>query len=72
MHEQIIAFLSAQPQGATDEAMQDGLGMAQNTQRPRRRELEQQGIVEASGQTALTRAGRKAVLWRLKDRKAAP
>jgi len=50
--------------GATDEEIQDGLGMNPNTQRPRRRELQQKGLVEDSGHVRATRSGRKAVVWR--------
>lgn len=49
--------------GATDEEIQDGLGMAQNTERPRRRELQLGGFIQDSGNTRTTRSGRKAVVW---------
>lgn len=49
--------------GGTDEEMQTALQMSPNTQRPRRVELEQLGLVQNSGRTRLTRAGRKAVVW---------
>lgn len=49
--------------GATDEEAQRRLSMSANTQRPRRRELEQSGLVENSGRTRLTTARRKAVVW---------
>jgi hypothetical protein len=39
--------------------------MAGNSQRPARRKLVKVGIVEDSGETRLTRAGRKAIVWRL-------
>lgn len=52
--------------GATDEEIQDGLGMAQNTERPRRVELVEAGSVVDSGETRKTRSGRKAVIWRAK------
>ena len=66
-HARIIAHLTAH-ESATDEEMQDALEMAPNTQRPRRRELEQQAVVEDSGLTRATKSGRKAVLWRLRRR----
>ena len=49
--------------GATDEESQRRLSMGANTQRPRRRELEQSGLVVNSGRTRLTTARRKAVVW---------
>ena len=64
LHLAIIGHLKVSD-GATDEEMQDALEMAPNTQRPRRRELELQGVVEDSGRTRATRSGRKAILWRL-------
>lgn len=50
-------------QGATDEEMQRELDMAANTQRPRRRELQQAGLILDSGTTRATRSGRQAVVW---------
>ena len=49
--------------GATDEQMQESLAMNPSTQRPRRIELVELGLVRDSGRTGLTRSGRKAVLW---------
>jgi len=49
--------------GATDEEIQDRLRMNPNTQRPRRRELQQAGLVRDSGDKRTTRAGRYAVVW---------
>jgi hypothetical protein len=65
LHRAIMGLLREQPEGATDEEMQDELFMLANTQRPRRRELQLAGIVEDSGKTRLTRTGRNAVVWRL-------
>lgn len=53
--------------GATDEEMQFELDMAQNTQRPRRRELQQWGLVIDSGTTRATKSGRQAVVWVLAE-----
>src|SRR4051812_13697212 len=47
---------------ATDESLQKHLGWEGSTMRPRRRELVQQGYVEAVG-TSTTEAGRRAKLW---------
>jgi len=49
--------------GATDEEMQDGLGMPASTQRPRRVELVQRLLVRDSGLQRQTRSGRKATVW---------
>jgi hypothetical protein len=49
--------------GATDEEMQDALGMGGSTQRPRRRELELAETVRNSGRTRRTKSGRNAVVW---------
>ena len=49
--------------GATDEEMQTFLGMAANTQRPRRVELCRAGLVVDSGRRRLTAARRRAVVW---------
>ena len=54
-------------QGATDEEMQLGIPMAANTQRPRRRELEQSGLVIDSEQRRETKSGRRAVVWALRS-----
>lgn len=49
---------------ATDEQIQAGLGMAGNTERPRRVELVRGLLVVDSGQTGKTKAGRPAVMWK--------
>lgn len=50
----------------TDEQMQDALGMNPSTQRPRRVELWQRGLVEDSGERDRTKSGRAAVVWRVR------
>jgi hypothetical protein len=50
--------------GATDEEMQLALGMNPNTQRPRRRELEDAGLIVRDG-TRKTKSRRNADVWRL-------
>lgn len=62
LHAKILGYLCCVP-GATDEEIQLGLNMPANTQRPRRRELQQAGQVKDSGEVRLTRARRKAVVW---------
>lgn len=49
--------------GATDEDMQLIMKMNPSTQRPRRIELVEMGLVLDSGRTRPTRSGRKAVVW---------
>lgn len=41
--------------------------MAGNTERPRRRELEQRGLVKATCMRRLTTTGREASVWRVVD-----
>jgi transcription initiation factor IIE alpha subunit len=49
----------------TDEEIQDGLGMNQSTQRPRRVELCNDGLIKADGEKQ-TKSGRKATTWCVK------
>ena len=49
--------------GATDDEIQHALSMTGNTERPRRRELEQAGWIYVSAETRRTAAGRKAAVW---------
>lgn len=63
LHERVLAYLRGNP--ATDEEMCDALALGGNTLRPRRRELELNGLIENSGTTRPTKAGRNAVLWKL-------
>lgn len=50
---------------STDEELCDALGLGGNTVRPRRRDLETDGIVIDSGKRRPTRSGRLAVVWQL-------
>lgn len=47
----------------TDEQQQLGLGLNPSTQRPRRIELVEIGLVRDSGLMGITSSGRRAVLW---------
>lgn len=49
--------------GLTDEEGIDATGLSPSTYRPRRIELVETGRVQDSGETRLTRSGRKAVVW---------
>ena len=64
LHRQVLEFLEARPEGATDEEMQAGLGMNPSTQRPRRIELARRGLVVEAG-TRKTASGRMACVWRM-------
>lgn len=62
----VLAALRAIPfylYGATDEQLQDDLGMPSSTERPRRVELVKEGAVVDSGRTRETRSGRQATVW---------
>lgn len=56
-------LVAAGAAGAIDEEMQDALHMEGNTQRPRRRELEQAGLVIDSGRRRPTTKGKRATVW---------
>jgi hypothetical protein len=58
--ERVLAYLSEHP--STDEQVQDALGLDPNTQRPRRVELAQAGLIKKVG-VRKTRAGRQAAVW---------
>jgi predicted ArsR family transcriptional regulator len=49
--------------GMTDEELQDFLEMNPSTQRPRRIELVEKGLVRDSSRKRKTRSGRTAVVW---------
>ncbi len=63
LHSRVLSFLRLAQAGATDEELMDGTGIAPNTLRPRRRELQIMGSVKDSGATRPTKSGRKAVVW---------
>lgn len=66
----LLRSLSAAGKGATDEQIAETLRMSPNTERPRRIELVRMGCVIDSGERALTKAGRKAVVWTIAPRGA--
>lgn len=51
--------------GATDEELQLALNINPSTQRPRRIELLERGLIEDSGMIRKTRSGSKAVVWQV-------
>jgi transcription initiation factor IIE alpha subunit len=66
MHEMILRFLHLWG-AATDEQMQNELKMPANTQRRRRRELQNAKLIVNSGRTRATQSGRQAVVWILAE-----
>lgn len=64
----VFRFLKLQGiNGATDEEIQIALGMTGNTERPRRRELFQRGLIAEAPAMRRTRSGREAQVWVLKE-----
>lgn len=59
----VYQYLQSVPNGSTDEEMQTGIPMPQNTQRPRRGELVATGLVIDSGKRRKTTSGRMATVW---------
>ena len=57
------AIKTADKEGATDEELQFRLQMNPSTQRPRRVELVEMGVVKDSGMTRKTASNRNAVVW---------
>ena len=62
-HRVLVYLAACGPLGATDEEVQRDLRMAPNTERPRRVELTDAGLVVDSGQRRACRSGRMAVVW---------
>lgn len=68
----VYQFIAAQGgHGATDEECQLRMPMDPSTQRPRRRELERQGLIIKDG-TRKTRANKAAAVWKLAIYRRAP
>lgn len=64
MRAQVLAVIKvAGHAGMTDEEVQTALAMNPSTQRPRRIELVQRGLVFDTGDWRLTKSGRKATVW---------
>lgn len=58
-----LAWDTAWPAGFTDEEAQDRLGMAANSERPRRGELTRMGWLVDTGHKRATRGGDPAIIW---------
>lgn len=66
LRRQVWSFLMERGQaGATDEEIQTMLEINPSTQRPRRIELVNGGLVRDSGRTRLTQSRRKATVWEI-------
>lgn len=65
MQARVYRALFRSPVPLTDEQLQIRLGMSGNTQRPRRVELLERGLIEEAG-VARTRSGHRAMTWRVK------
>lgn len=60
----VLAYLRGRgPEGATDDEMQEHIPMNPSTQRPRRGELAEKGLIVESGERRPTRTGRRADVW---------
>lgn len=62
LQKMVLECVKANPQGIHDERIAELTGLAGNTARPRRLELERAGKIVAAG-SAKTRSGRKAVTY---------
>lgn len=49
--------------GATDNEIAEALDLDGNSVRPRRKELEEMGMIRNSGKTRNTRSGSNAIIW---------
>ena len=64
LRRKVLDFIKVAPRyGATDEEIQIALEMEGSTERPRRIELLEQGLIKDSGKTRETRKGRQATVW---------
>jgi hypothetical protein len=61
------ALRSLGEHGATDEELQEITRLEPNTERPRRRELVQQGLVEDSGLRRPLKSGKSGTVWVVKE-----
>ena len=69
---QARVYLALLKRPSTDEELQELLNMNPSTERPRRVELVERGLVRDSGERRLTRAHRSAVVWEVTGRVQAP
>jgi hypothetical protein len=74
LRSKVLDHIRGEPDGATDEEIQEALGMNPSTERPRRTELMQRrpqdspkcmrlGLIRDSGRRRKTRSGCPAIIW---------
>lgn len=64
LQQKVLNIIRLEPSwGATDEEIQMMANMNPSTQRPRRIELMNKGLIRDSGKTRATKSGRRAVVW---------
>lgn len=56
-------FLAVNKTGWIDEEIEQWLGIGANSERPRRKELQEGGWIEDSGRRRQTRSGAMAIVW---------
>ena len=59
----LAAIRGAGEAGLTDEELQQGLELHGSTERPRRIELVERGLIQDSGRRRATSTGRQAAVW---------
>jgi hypothetical protein len=64
LQRRVLEFITARPDGATDEEIAAGLGLNPSTARPRRIELARRGLIVEAG-VRKTQSKRNAVAWRV-------
>jgi hypothetical protein len=68
LRQKVLDFIvHAGEHGCTDEEIQRALGMNANTERPRRGELQQMGLIKDSGNRRKTLTRRNAIVWMVKQ-----
>ena len=68
MERLLLALAEAGLSGLTDEQLQAQTGMEGSSQRPRRVQAVQRGLVADTGRVRPTRSGRQATVWALTPR----
>ncbi len=64
LRKKVLDFIASRGElGATDGEIQTALGMRGSTQRPRRKELQNAGLIQDSGTIRPSASGRAAVVW---------
>lgn len=59
------ALYAVYPEGMTDQQIQDATLIQDNSERPRRGSLEEDGLVERLGERRPTRSGTRAWVWHI-------